>query len=272
MGAATALLHADRDPSIGAICADSPFASLRQLAEELAQSDRVLFPVPSWLVEAALALIRMRVQTLAGFDIEDLVPLDHARRSNVPVIFVHAKQDSFIHPGHSQQLYDAYYEGNKELITVDGDHNSERGEQVVSHVIAFFKRSLRLETVDMSVPSHILDLEFAVPQRDGLPLRVPAHKQGLNVPPQSGEDKENGGRNLPPPVAARPPPSKSKPFLQGSNAGAEKVAKYGPGGAPPRGDLDSGEDVDFTRILPSKKVFATAAPFRRMRVGANGGA
>ena len=35
MGAVTALLHAKRDPSIGALIIDSPFASLRQLAHEL---------------------------------------------------------------------------------------------------------------------------------------------------------------------------------------------------------------------------------------------
>ncbi len=35
MGAATALLHAHRDPSIGGMILDSPFADLRQLATEL---------------------------------------------------------------------------------------------------------------------------------------------------------------------------------------------------------------------------------------------
>ncbi|CAE8678396.1 unnamed protein product, partial [Polarella glacialis] len=112
MGAATALMHSDRDPEIGAICVDSPFASLRQLAEELGQSERVLFPIPSWLIDAALAMIRMRVQALADFDIEDLVPLDHAKNSHIPAIFLHARQDSFIHPRHSQQLYDCY-QGDK---------------------------------------------------------------------------------------------------------------------------------------------------------------
>lgn len=36
MGAVTALMHADRDPSIAGLVLDSPFSSLKILAEELA--------------------------------------------------------------------------------------------------------------------------------------------------------------------------------------------------------------------------------------------
>jgi len=35
MGAITALMHADRDPSIAGLVLDSAFASLRELAEDL---------------------------------------------------------------------------------------------------------------------------------------------------------------------------------------------------------------------------------------------
>lgn len=35
MGAATSLMHGDRDPSIAAMVLDSPFADLTQLAEEM---------------------------------------------------------------------------------------------------------------------------------------------------------------------------------------------------------------------------------------------
>ena len=38
MGAVTALMHADRDPSIAGLVLDSPFTSLRTLAEELAKT------------------------------------------------------------------------------------------------------------------------------------------------------------------------------------------------------------------------------------------
>ena len=55
MGAATALLHADRDPSIAGLVLDSAFADLKQLVFELAQTHT---KVPSFLVSTAMALIR----------------------------------------------------------------------------------------------------------------------------------------------------------------------------------------------------------------------
>eukprot|EP00933_Yihiella_yeosuensis_P033354 TRINITY_DN27081_c0_g1_i1.p1 TRINITY_DN27081_c0_g1~~TRINITY_DN27081_c0_g1_i1.p1 ORF type:complete len:426 (-),score=82.01 TRINITY_DN27081_c0_g1_i1:96-1373(-) len=209
MGAATALMHADRDPGIGAIALDSPFASLRQLAEELAKSDRILFPVPSWLVDAVLAVIRMRCQTLADFDIEDIVPENHAKRSFMPALFLHARGDTFVKPSHSQQLYDCY-PGDKELVTVDGDHNTERGEQVVNHVVNFFKKALRVDHIDMTVPSHAIDKEFSVPERDGTPRVPPDCAQGA------------AGKKLPPPVASLPPKTLPKP-PEGANSYDSKM-------------------------------------------------
>jgi len=177
MGAVTALLYVERDPALGAICLDSPFASLRQLAEELAQSDRVAFPVPSWLVTAALALVRMRVKALADFDIEDLVPLEHAKQSHVPAIFLHARQDTFILPAHSRRLYDAYA-GDKELVTVDGDHNSERSEQVINHAVGFFKRAFRVGEAEATASIAEDQLCWQV---DSQPLQVPPLHMPLPV-------------------------------------------------------------------------------------------
>ena len=37
MGAITSIMHADRDPSIAGMIIDSPFSSLRKVAEELAK-------------------------------------------------------------------------------------------------------------------------------------------------------------------------------------------------------------------------------------------
>merc|ERR1719478_992220 len=84
MGAVTALLHADRDHSIGAMCLDSPFASLRQLIWELAQSEHIAIRVPTWLLSIVLQVVRMRIKTLAEFDIESLVPLEHVQESFIP--------------------------------------------------------------------------------------------------------------------------------------------------------------------------------------------
>ena len=54
MGAVTALLHGDRDPSIAGMVLDSPFSNLRTLCNELAKTHA---SVPSFLVGAAMALV-----------------------------------------------------------------------------------------------------------------------------------------------------------------------------------------------------------------------
>lgn len=165
MGAVSALLHLDRDPTIGAVCLDSPFASLRQLIEEIAASGNVLVPVPTWLVNTVISVIRRRVKALADFDIEDLQPLSHAGRSRVPALFMHGREDSFVLPQHSEELYRAYAARHKELLLFDGSHNSERSENVLDRGIAFLLGALRRQEV--------MRVSVRDWRRPTLPYRIP---------------------------------------------------------------------------------------------------
>jgi hypothetical protein len=142
MGAVTALLHADRDPSIGAMCVDSPFSSLKELIMELAQSEHVLVKVPTWLLSAVMMVVRMRIRVLAGFDTDDLAPINHVHGSFIPSLFVSAREDTFIQPHHTKSLFDAYA-GDKELEIIEGDHNSERPLDALERAADFFCRAFR---------------------------------------------------------------------------------------------------------------------------------
>jgi acetyl esterase/lipase len=74
MGAATALLHGDRDPSIAGLVLDSAFADLDQLALEMVERGRQEgLNVPGFVVKAAMAMIRSSVQKRAGFSTKELV-------------------------------------------------------------------------------------------------------------------------------------------------------------------------------------------------------
>jgi len=148
MGAVTALLHADRDHSIGGMVLDSPFSNLRGLVTELAQSDYLSLKVPSWLLSGALAMARMRIQSLNGFDIDALAPDRHVGASFVPAFFIAAKGDDFVLPHHTQRLFDAYT-GDKELEMVDGDHNSARGSEVNHKAVMFLCRAFRVDSMPM---------------------------------------------------------------------------------------------------------------------------
>jgi fermentation-respiration switch protein FrsA (DUF1100 family) len=54
MGAVTALMHADRDPSIAGLVLDSPFSNLRTLAEELAKNHSVIYYIYIYIYKLIL--------------------------------------------------------------------------------------------------------------------------------------------------------------------------------------------------------------------------
>lgn len=143
MGAATALLHGDRDPSIAAMVLDSPFTSLRSLAEELVDVF-IGVNLPKWMVSIALNMIRSTIKSKAQFDINDLCPINHVDKTFIPALFVAAEGDTFIKPEHAKKLYSSYA-GDKNLIIVDGDHNSARPKFFLDSVAIFFYNTLQCE-------------------------------------------------------------------------------------------------------------------------------
>ena len=86
MGAVTALLHADRDPSIAGIVCDSPFSDLKKLVNELAGRFTKL---PSFLVSPCLKLVSSSIKSKAKFDIYKLSPIKHVKNSFIPALFAH---------------------------------------------------------------------------------------------------------------------------------------------------------------------------------------
>jgi hypothetical protein len=72
MGAVTALMHADRDPSIAGLVLDSPFSSLTKLAEELCKKHT---KIPSLIRSAAMSMVKSTIKSKANFDIAGLDPL-----------------------------------------------------------------------------------------------------------------------------------------------------------------------------------------------------
>lgn len=104
MGAATALLHGERDPSIAAMVLDSAFASLRMLAEEMVEKGRQHgLRVPNFIVHMAIRFIRSSVRRAADFDIDHLSPITHADRCYIPAVFIAGKDDDFV-PQHHRFL------------------------------------------------------------------------------------------------------------------------------------------------------------------------
>lgn len=137
MGAATALMHGPRDPAIAAMVLDSPFSSLPGLLEELAAP----LHLPSWISQPILSTFRRRVRSLAHFDINDVVPLDYAPFCEAPVLFLHAREDTFVRSSHSEALF-AAYAGRKGFIAAGGTHSSRRSAEDLELCGDFLLREL----------------------------------------------------------------------------------------------------------------------------------
>jgi len=141
MGAVTAIMHADRDPTIGGIVLDSPFADLKLLSEELVRSHT---KIPKFIASGAMLLIRNTIKTKAKFDINDLVPMNHVEAGFVPAMFIAGKDDKFIDPHHSQDLFNKYA-GDKNIVFVEGDHNTMRPKYLIDSVTIFFYNALLVD-------------------------------------------------------------------------------------------------------------------------------
>mmetsp|Transcript_40120 Transcript_40120/g.115786 ORF Transcript_40120/g.115786 Transcript_40120/m.115786 type:complete len:450 (-) Transcript_40120:88-1437(-) len=142
MGATTALLYGDRDPTIAAMVLDSPFADLMQLANELANNAKAQgLRVPGFAISMATGMIRRSVRQRAKFDPKDVSPIGNCGKCFIPALFSHGEKDIFIKPHHSEQLH-AAYAGDKNLILFDGDHNSERPDFFFDSAVIFLRQTL----------------------------------------------------------------------------------------------------------------------------------
>ncbi|CAE7863402.1 ABCF3 [Symbiodinium necroappetens] len=151
MGASTALLHADRDPSIAGLVLDSPFSDLKVLCEELVDG-YTNSRVPRWVIGIALQLVRNSISAHADFDIYDLAPVQHVSQSFIPALFTAAYNDHFIKPHHARELHSAYA-GDKNFIMVEGDHNSARSKFFMDSVSIFFFNTLQCDALAVDVQS-----------------------------------------------------------------------------------------------------------------------
>lgn len=142
MGAATSLLHGERDPSIAGMVLDSSFSDLQKLAEEMVERGRGqgLF-APGFVVAMAIRWIRSSVKKQADFDIHDLAPIRHADKCFIPALFVAAEGDEFVPKHHSEDIH-RVYAGDKSIIVVEGDHNSIRPQFAYDSISNFLQTVL----------------------------------------------------------------------------------------------------------------------------------
>jgi len=144
MGAATSLMFGSRDPSIACMILDSPFADLTQLAEEMVDKGRDQgIVVPTFVVSMALRMITGSVKKQANVNIKNISPISHADKCFIPAFFVAGEHDDFIKKHHAEAIYEKYA-GDKNIIIVEGDHNSPRPKFMFDSASIFLQTCLQI--------------------------------------------------------------------------------------------------------------------------------
>jgi cephalosporin-C deacetylase-like acetyl esterase len=143
MGAVTALFSACNNLNIGSMVLDSPFTSMKKLCYELAQKNS---SAPKFILKFIYNQIRKTIKTKAGFDINLLNPIELAPKCFQPALFITAKNDDFVEPYHTQAMYQAYA-GDKDILYVNGDHNSHRPSACLEKIGKFFYSTLLCDKI-----------------------------------------------------------------------------------------------------------------------------
>mmetsp|Transcript_21313 Transcript_21313/g.38963 ORF Transcript_21313/g.38963 Transcript_21313/m.38963 type:complete len:525 (+) Transcript_21313:112-1686(+) len=237
MGAATSILRAAGDPTLGACVLDSPFSSLRLVAEELVNSGIV--SVPDFLLNMALQNVREEIQKRANFDIEELVPLRKAPLARSPAIFAVAKDDDFVLPHHTERLYQAWGSApqDKKLVTFAGGHNGPRPQWFLDEAATFLETRLRALADDplgatagsVYAPSYAPDFE-----QDSLIVPLPSSPSHRDLPPpppppvdprhKAAETSTRVGTPSKPPPKSTGPKSDVEKQLMAMGFGADMAA------------------------------------------------
>jgi len=143
MGAVTSIIYASKDQSIGGIFLDSPFYSLNLLIDELS-SEKV--SLPNFLVKRVVKMLKETVKEKGQFNIDDIEPVKFAKKCFVPAFFSHGKDDTFVNMHHCKDLYNVY-PGEKNILFIDGDHNSLRPNKLNEKAAEFFYNALKCKYI-----------------------------------------------------------------------------------------------------------------------------
>ena len=153
MGAATALMYGSRDNTISCMILDSPFIDLATLAQELVERGKEHgVHVPQIVVSMVMRMLKSSVKQEARFNIKHISPVSHAPKCFIPAMIVAGEHDDFIKKRHAEVIH-REYAGDKNLVIVDGDHNSPRPRYMVQGAMLFLQSCMKVSaSLELIVP------------------------------------------------------------------------------------------------------------------------
>jgi len=91
----------------------------------------------------ALRMITGSVKKQANVNIKNISPITHADKCFIPAFFVAGEHDDFIKKHHAEAIYEKYA-GDKNIIIVEGDHNSPRPKFMFDSASIFLQTCLQI--------------------------------------------------------------------------------------------------------------------------------
>lgn len=156
MGAVAALLAARGDTAVGAVVADSPFASLRDQIPPEAERQTHL---PAWAFAPLVPAMEIAARLLYGIDVAAVRPEDAAAEVAAPILLIHGTADDWIPAEDSRRILTSAREGRLWLVPGSGhaeafeDHPDAYADTVAAFFRAHLARADAAEGQKMPVPS-----------------------------------------------------------------------------------------------------------------------
>ena len=187
MGAVTAIMYGDRDPTIAGLVLDSAFSSLKVLIEELVK-DRV--SLPNFILNQATKLVKSTISKKANFNLDEIEPIKYAEKCFIPALFCHGNGDNFVKVHHCKELYEVY-PGDKNVVYVDGDHNTSRPRFFRDSASIFFYNTLQVAYIN-EISDNYNGFKFMIKSDNEVDkeVRVQSGKRDDEIKDFEGEDEE----------------------------------------------------------------------------------
>lgn len=139
MGAAVAIQAAALDARVGAVVAESGFATLRTVFDDY---QRRMIKIPWHYLRN---LVIKRSEHLAHFKSNAVSPLESIRMIHVPVFIVHGTADDRIRYQYSELLFENAHPPRELWLIPGAKHNNMAevgGEEYTKRIVQFFKKNL----------------------------------------------------------------------------------------------------------------------------------
>ncbi len=114
MGGASVLEAMQYSPKVDFVINDCGYSSLRKLLlHKMRQAH-----IPSFFIYGSNIMLKM----FFHFSMEDVIPMNEVKKSNIPLLIIHGANDNFVPPDEAKEIYQARKE-NSEIHLIEGaDH------------------------------------------------------------------------------------------------------------------------------------------------------